>query len=214
MIILDCSQGLPEWFEAKLGVVSASRFKDVMTQPRAIKDKKSGKLSATAQSYMYELIAEKMLDNHREIHAKALDWGNRNEPKARANYCFDCAEDVTEVGFILHDSRQIGASPDSLVGDKGGLEIKSPENPAIHLKTILRGEIPAEHIPQVQGNMWIAEREWWDFVSFRNDMPPHLRQFCVRVFRDDEYIDDLSGRVMAFAGRVQTEYLSLMEKSA
>lgn len=210
MRVIECEQGSDEWFAARLGIVSASRFKDVMTQPRAKKDQEAGKLSETANSYLCELVAEKLLDQTRQISAKALDWGNEYEPIARADYEFDCEEEINPVGFMLHDNGLVGASPDSLVGPRGGLEIKSPENPAIHTKTVLSGVVPPEHMPQIQGCLWIAKREWWDFLSFRNDMPPNLRSFVVRVLRDEDYIRDLSTRVTAFAERVQESYEKML----
>jgi hypothetical protein len=198
MQILDCEQGSPEWYEARLGVVTASRFKDVMTNPRSKADKEAGKLSESADTYMCELIAETLTGKMKEISAASLEWGHVEEPKARSDYDFSATETLTPVGFILRDDGLVGASPDSLVGDNGGLEIKSPANPAIHIKTLVREKMPDEHMPQVQGCMWIAEREWWDFMSFRNDMPPGAQSMVVRIYRDESYINELEIKVARF----------------
>jgi hypothetical protein len=198
MHIIDCEQGSDEWFLARMGKPSASRFKDIMTSPQKKADKEAGKLSQTAKSYMNALIAEKLLMSHREIKAKSLDWGKAYEPLAREDYIFDCTDGaVQEVGFVLHNSRKFGASPDSLVGENGGMEIKCPENPGIHITAILEG-MDKDHIPQVQGGIWICERDWWDFVSFRNDMPAHLRTHTQRIYRDEVYIRELSSKVNIF----------------
>lgn len=214
MNIFDCEQGSPEWAEARLGVVTASRFKDVMTQPRSKADKDAGKLSETAETYLCELLAELLLKEQRQINARALEWGTFEEPKALADYSFTSSEPVTQVGFITRKDGLVGASPDALVGEDGGLEIKCPENPAIHLKTVLRGEIPKEHIAQVQGNMWITGRKWWDFMSFRNDLPSGADSFVIRIERDDKYIVELEKAVDNFVSRLHKTYLNLQTKVA
>ena len=199
MRIINCEQGSDEWFGFKCGVPSASNFKKILTSPQKKADKDAGKLSQTAKSYMNELIAEKLLMSHREIKARSLDWGKANEPLAREDYIFDCTDgDVVEVGFVLHDNGLYGASPDSLVGSNGGMEIKCPENPGIHVTTMLEG-MDKEHLPQVQGGIWICERDWWDFVSFRPDMPIQHRTHTQRIYRDEVYIRELSQKVRIFA---------------
>lgn len=210
MIIVDCEQGTQEWFKARLGIPTASRFKDILTQPRSKKDKDAGVMGDTAETYMCELLAERMLDESRVITAKALEWGNTEEPKALAEYSFNTDADVQQIGFITRDDGLVGCSPDFLVGEDGGGEIKSPENPSVHIKTILRGEIHKDHIPQVQGGLWLCERAWWDFVSFRNDMPPSSAMFVTRVYRDEEYIRDLSMKVNRFIEILQEKHNQLM----
>jgi hypothetical protein len=200
--IVDCEQGTPEWFQARLGIPSASRFADVMSLPQSKADKEAGKLSQKSHTYLCALVAERLLKATRQINARSLDWGTAMEPIARADYAFWTVEPVVEFGFCLLDNGKAGASPDSFVGDVGGHEIKSPENPGIHIKTILSGAIPREYVPQVQGGLWVCEKEWWDFQSFRNDMPAHLRSFVVRAYRDDEYIKSLSTKVLEFSDRV------------
>jgi len=207
MQILDVAQGSPEWHEVRLGLVTASRFKDVLTQPRAKKDQEAGKLSEVAMSYLCELVAETLTGEHRSASAASLDWGHENEPLARLEYELTQGADVTETGIVIHDNGLVGASSDGFVGTDGAIEIKCPYNPAIHLKTVLSREMPKEHIPQVQGNIWLAEREWCDFISFDPRMPQgsKARLFIVRVFRDDEYIKKLSERVLDFAELVKSK---------
>lgn len=214
MKIVNCEQGTQEWYDARLGVVTASRFKEVMTQPRSKADKEAGKLSDSAMTYMCELIAERLTGEMKEVSTANFEWGHVQEPKAVADYQFSRNVEVTPVGLVLRDDGLVGSSPDSLVNEDGGLEIKSPANPAIHLKTLIRNEIPAEHIPQVQGGMWICEREWWDFMSFRNDMPPGSESFVVRVYRDDDYIKTMESRVNAFIDTMQNELAKIQQRAA
>jgi hypothetical protein len=212
MKLVNCEQGSEEWLAARLGIATASRFQDVLTQPRSKKDKEAGLLSESAMTYMCELIAERLTGEMREISTPNFEWGHIEEPKARTDYGFSRNVTMTPVGLILRDDGLVGASPDSLIDEDGGLEIKSPLNPAIHLKTVIREEMPAEHMAQVQGCMMIAERDWWDFMSYRGDMPG-AESFVVRINRDDVYIAKLTEALDRFNTTMQ-EHIAIIEQRA
>ncbi len=74
--------------------------------------------------------------------------------------------------------------------------------------------MPAEHIPQVQGAMWITGRMWWDFVSYHPDFPEHLQLFVTRIDRDDEYIETLQKEVSEFLNEVEDEVNQLNKEAA
>ena len=118
-------QGSPAWRELRLGKITASRFKDVLTEPRSKADKEAGKLSVTAQSYQLELGAEILtgLDDSLPP-TRAMEWGTENEPAARQLYSRVTGLEVREVGFVEHPlDPMIGGSPDGLVGRLGGIEV-------------------------------------------------------------------------------------------
>jgi hypothetical protein len=199
MIKLDIEQGSEEWLRLRLGLVSASRFKDLMSAPRS----KTDLFSATAKSYMMELIAEILTGEQKKISGQALDWGTDNEKGAQAEYAFEQGVAVEEVGICLTNSLLMGASPDGFVGDDGGLEIKCPFNSAIHIATVISGDMPKEHMPQVQGNMLVNGRFWWDFVSFDPRINGKGRIFIIRIERDEEYIAKLQEKLDAFVTEMQ-----------
>ena len=203
MRIINCEQGSPEWINARLGLVSASRFKDVMTEPRAKKDKEAGMLSGTAESYMQELISEILTGQQMAISGKALDHGTEYEPAACTHYEFMFDIDVEHVGIILTDDRKTGASPDGLVGADGMIEIKCPYSSKNHIATIISGCMPSEHMPQVQGNMWINGRQWCDFISFDPRIDGDAGFFVQRIYRDEEYIQTLEEKVSAFVRKME-----------
>lgn len=177
MQVFDCDQGTPEWFECRRGIPTASMFSTVMANGRG------GAESKTRRTYMLKLIGERLTgepsDNFKNEH---MDRGHEMEPEARAAYEF--MHDVTceQVGFIRNGNA--GASPDSLIGSDGLLEIKT-KLPHLQLEVILADKVPSEHIAQIQGQLWIAEREWLDFVSYW----PKLPLFVKRVYRDEKYIN-------------------------
>jgi hypothetical protein len=195
MIILDMEQGTPEWLAARLGIPTASRFDAILT-PATRKPSKS------ARGYRDELLAEWIL-------GQPLDWGTTEwtergtemETEARAFYELQTDSEVRQVGFILRDDGMVGGSPDGLVGDDGGLEIKCYG--AKHHVSCMLGE-DAATMTQVQGNLWISEREWWDVLAYNPAMPHVL----TRIHRDEAYIADLSAAVDVFV----TDLLAARER--
>jgi len=202
MIELQLEQGGAEWLRSRIGIVSGSRFKDVLTEPKSKADKESGKLSQTAETYLYELVSMILTDEAPSFSSAATDWGHQYEPLARLEYEIMTDNNVTETGFFLHESRKIGASPDGLVDDDGMIEIKCPFNSVNHVRTVVAGEMPKEHIAQVQGNLWINGRRWCDFISFDPRIDGDGRLFIQRIERDDKFIENLERRVMAFVNQL------------
>lgn len=185
--IFNCEQNSPEWFACRLGVPTASNFKAIMA-------KGEGK---TRRSYMYRLAAEIITgDTGENFQSQAMERGKILEDEARNLYEFTCDESLDRVGFVLNGIK--GASPDALVGAKGGLEIKT-ERGDLLVDTILQDTFPTEHKPQVQGNIWTAEREWWDLIIYWPKMP----LFRKRVYRDDAYIKTLDSEVSRFHAELQ-----------
>ena len=72
--------------------------------------------------------------------------------------------------------------------------------------------VPKEHVAQVQGHLWIADRKWWDFVSYDPRIADQkLALFCVRSERDEAYIENLSCCVIAFRDALMTALTQLTE---
>ena len=193
MRVSDAIQGSDEWLESRLGRPTASNFGRLITP--------TGKASTSAQGYIDELVAQRITGEIPEFFkSAAMERGNELEPAAKALYEFTNDIEVKEVGLCLHDRYECGASPDGLVGDDGGLEIKSPL-PHTHVSYLRDGGIPAKYIPQVQGCLWITEREWWDFMSYH----PSMEDLIVRVYRDNAYITKLAEQVIRAVEIIETE---------
>jgi hypothetical protein len=140
-----------------------------------------------------ELITGQVPESYTNEH---MERGILREPDARALYEFAEDVDVRQVGLGMLDDKSACASPDGLVGEDGGIEIKSVI-PTVHIETILAGKMSTAHMPQVQGNMWIFERTWWDFISYCPEVACNPL-VVYRVMRDDEYIDNLRNEVARF----------------
>lgn len=186
MEIVTCDQGTEEWFRARMGIPTASEFATVMAKGR------SGGDSKTRQTYLYKLAGEIITGKPMESFSNAhMERGHAMEDEARTLYQFMADVDCERVGFIR--SGRKGASPDSLVGTTGMVEIKT-KLPHLMIETLLRGEFPPEHKAQCQGQLWVAEREWIDIAVYWPGMP----LFVTRATRDEAYIRDLSEAVDTF----------------
>ena len=197
MIIVDCIQGTPEWFAARLGIPTASNFGKIFTS--------AGKHSTSRNGYadclLADYLAGKPVDQMESTHW--MERGNELEQQARDNYSFETGNEVDQIGFVYLDVKQTtGASPDGLIGDDGMVEIKCPK--ASTLVGYYGKDCPAKYVPQVQGQLWICEREWCDFYAYH----PLLLPVLVRVERDEKYIKLLAEAVAEFV-----EYLNKRKKA-
>jgi len=203
MILETATQRDADWYAARLGKATASRFKD------AIAALKSGAPAQAQRDYLTELVVERLTQAPTQRYTTAaMTWGTEQEPAARAAYERVTGRIVEETGFVCHDTLLAGCSPDGLVDWDGLIEIKCPFNTANHIETLLNG-MPAEHIPQVQGQMWITGREWCDFVSYDPRMPEALQLHVQRIQRDEAFIADLERRVTSFLAEVGTQVEAL-----
>lgn len=193
MIILDCEQGSVEWKLARLGIPTASEFKKIVTT--------KGALSASRNGYMMDLITE-AATNEPKDDISNLYWvqrGKELEPEAFDFYSVYAKSDPVKVGFVYRDeSRNVGCSPDALVGDDGLLEIKCP-SPGEHIMTAYSGILPIKHIQQVQGQLWVTGRQWCDYLSYCDEYP----EFEIRVNRDDVFQAALDKHIPKFAEELE-----------
>ena len=195
-IIETCEQGSEEWLSLRLGKITASRVKDVLTKGRGTSPSK------TAESYMMELIAEILTGKSKPFFENdAMRWGTETEPQARAMYAVNNNfVDVKEVAFVEHND-QVGISPDGLVGDKGLLEIKCPLT-TTQLRRALSDDYSADYKAQIQMQLWVTEREWCDFLSFDPRLECAAGYLQQRVYRDEEYIEEMKTKVYAFVEKM------------
>lgn len=203
-------QGSPEWFAMRAGKFTGSRFVDLTNR-----DRRTGKRLKSFSTAVWDVVVERLTGIPKEgVDSFSLRWGKESEPFAREAYELETGESVTETDFLTHpDFPFAGASPDGLIGLDGGLEIKCPKDSAIHLERFIEG-IPKEYIPQVQGNLWVSGRQWWDFVSFDARMPPHLQLFRVRIERDEDFIQLIQTSVLEAEEEANHLLMQLTHKEA
>lgn len=203
------SQGSADWYRGRAGYVTASRFGDVMGKG------KNGNYLKAREDYLIEIVTERLTGEPcMKSHGYIGEHGKTLEEYARLAFEAETGMMVRETDFHHHpDLAWVGASPDGLIGDEGGLEIKCPASSVVHLKTILSGKMPEDHIAQVQGNMWVHDRQWWVFASYDARMPEHLRLFHTRIERDDKFIKTLEQEVAKFLCEVD-EFMAKLPRAA
>lgn len=199
-------QGSPEWFEQRLGKVTASRVADVVART------KSG-YSASRANYMAQLIAERLTGTLAEsFTSKEMQHGIDTEPFARAAYEFYQNATVDAAEFVAHPRIPMtGASPDGYVSADGLVEIKCP-NTATHIDTLLGQSVPGRYVTQMQWQMACTGRAWCDFVSFDPRMPEDMRLFVRRVDRDETQIAELEREIRTFLAELAGKIEALTKK--
>ena len=185
-------QRTEEWHEARKGRITASQ------------------VGAILGNAPYATRADVMRRMVREWHGApaefegniATEYGTRNEAGALTEYIMETGERVDAVGFVTRED-WAGCSPDGLIGDDGGLEIKCPfglrkdETPAF--KSI--SDQP-HYYDQVQFSLWVTGRDWWRFYQWsprgtmlermyasedwRDENLPKLRQFYSEYLAERE----------------------------
>jgi hypothetical protein len=204
---MSAPQGTEAWRLDRCGRVTASCFADVMAKG------KKGE-AATRRTYRMQLVVERLTGVPQEGYRnKAMEYGTETEPLARDAFSEYAGLWVVQTGFVPHAELMAGCSPDGLIEDDAGLEIKCPFNSAVHVETLQNG-MPSEHMAQVQGCMWITGRKRWHFVSFDPRMPEHLRLYTEIVPRNDAYIATLETEVRAFLAEVDAAHAALAQRAA
>ena len=190
-------QGSLAWHKSRLGIPSASAMKQLFTASHGL-PKGVTKIILT---YAAQLAADRHsglpLNSTEGFQGSwATDRGNELEPVARNQYSFTQNVNVAQTGFITNKGS--GCSPDGLVGDDGGLEIKCLLATA-HTKAVadcIAGVCPADYYVQIQTSMWVTDRAWWDLYLYHPDLP----SMDFRVEADLEFFKLLDQQVALVIG--------------
>lgn len=196
------------WLLERLGSVTGSRFHDVIAL-----DKSGKKFLKSRETAITEITLELLTGKPGAMWtSKATNWGNEHEPLARMAYEAATGAFCDEVGFIKHPKHmQVGVSPDGLLTGRKGYESKCPLTPTVHLDTLLHG-MPAEHMAQVQGGMWVCDCDTWDFVSYHPLFPEPMQLYIETIKRDDAYIADMESKVLDAVAEINLNVKTLLSK--
>lgn len=197
-------QHTPEWWQARLGKVTASRITDVIARTQR------GQYTARREKYLKEKVAERVVGRPRDRKRVAsLDERRDLEPDARAAYQFYYECELQVVGFIDHPRiPNAGASPDALVDSDGGLEIKCLDAEG-HLEVIRNGVFEEDYVDQCHFNIICTGRQWWDLAAFNPDVPEEYRLFVQRVTRTNTPIITMESEVIEFLAEVDQRVAQL-----
>jgi len=193
MLVLDVEQLSPAWFAARCGIPTASNFDKIVTT--------KGESSTQYKKYLYQLAGELVAGSKEETYQNAaMTRGIELEGEARELYELVTDNAVDEVGICYaNEDKKFSCSPDGLVGEDGTLEIKCPLM-ATHVEYLLKGKLPTKYLQQVQGQLFVTNKKWCDFVSYY----PGLRPLIVRVSRDEVFISKLETALTNFCTELLT----------
>lgn len=172
----DLTQGTPEWFAARCGLLTASEMDKIIT-PKKLEFSNSD----TMRKHAYELAAQRINQYVEPTYVSdKMLRGKEEEERIRKCYSEKYAP-VKQVGFVTNDKWgfTLGVSPDGLVGEDGTIEGKSRDQ-KFQVEQICTDEMDVEFRLQVQTALLVTERKWCDFVSFNNGMP----MFTKRILPD------------------------------
>ena len=212
MITIDCIQGTPEWHMARAGVITASNFKLCTTVLKSGKNK--GEVSKAAKEYAFRIAVERISgqpldDNFYETYA--MRRGRELEEEARLKHEEKKGILVDQSGIILTDDRKFGASVDGFIDLDGCSEYKCFIGPSSLMPILLDGNL--EDIEaQMQGQMWVTDRKYCDFVLYCPALKPIDKDLTIiTVQRDDDYIAEMEEGLIEF-DKLVNEYKTILEK--
>jgi exodeoxyribonuclease (lambda-induced) len=148
------------------------------------------------------------------VKAWTLERGHEMEGYARMGYEARTGNLASESGVILTDDRKFGYSSDGLVGDNGLIEIKCPVD-SVKIMDMLTTHDISEYECQIQGGLWLTGRKWLDFIQYVPALEPVGKDlYYRRVYRDDNFIDEMVDKLMKFEKRVTAFEQMLRQQAA
>lgn len=168
MIVHSVQQQSVDWFNMRAGIPTASEFDNLVTGDFKIR---TGEMPKT---YLAQKVAQWWIGGPLpQFTAFNMEQGNILEEYALPWYELTYDQPINRVGFITTDDGRIGCSPDGLLGEHSGIEIKCP---AIHthVSYLLAGVLPKDYAAQVHGSMFVTGRPTWKFLSYSRRFPKLL----------------------------------------
>lgn len=170
----NCVQGSTEWHALRCSIPTASEFSELVTPKWKVKE------GDGPRSYTYAKLAAKVMGYAPEsVNTFGMNQGTLLESEAAPFVEFTYGLKIERVGFCTTDDGRAGCSPDGIIGDDSGIEIKCPA-PHTHLEYLADGVLPSCYVAQVQGCMFVTGRDSWRFLSYSRFFPP----LFITVFRD------------------------------
>ncbi len=205
-------QRTAEWFQARLGKVTASNVYNIISKTA------KGLPTSKYEDYKIKLMTERLTgETSQSYTTSAMQWGIEHEDDALKEYAFIYDTEVTRCGFIQHPTMEMaGASPDGFVGEDGLVEIKCPQS-ANHLRFFMDGNIKPEYIAQIQFQMACTGRKWCHFISYNPNFvgrSTRLRMKIKRILRDEKHIEEINKAVETFLAEIDQDMKQILARAA
>lgn len=206
----NIEQGAPAWDRIRLGLFTGSGISDLMTDPKTIKAKEAGELSATAHKYVVSKVMEVATGlSQSDAYGRAIEWGLEYEEQGLLAVLerIECPQDKAQLkpSFRLYNQYS-GASADGLCyyplyDLEVGIELKCPYNSANHYyhsqvrcnEDLLR--VNADYYWQIQLNMLAYNKSAWIFASYDPRQKPNRQLHTVTILADIDGMKDMCQRM-------------------
>lgn len=187
----EIEQHRPEWHQMRIGKVTASELGNLVTADFSVR---KGEMFTT---YLAEKLAESWRGQPLPgFNVFDCEQGSILEEEAIPWFQLEYNVKIRQVGFIESDDSLSGCSPDGLIGDDLGVEIKCP-NAQTHVKYLLGAVVPNQYLAQVHCSMFVTGYTQWLWVSYRRGFP----QIVVKVDRNEEIIAKIKEAIRIFHER-------------
>ena len=190
MKIYDCEQYSPAWWEARKGIATASNLDKIITS----------KLEPSKQAlkYAYELAAETVSGVKEKTYTNAnMKRGIELEAEARKFLELRFNATINQTGFIVEEfaeNNQFGCSPDGLIGDDVGIEIKCPL-PSTHVNYLLNeNHFINDYFLQCVGSLLVTKRKKWILCSYY----PGLKEKIVEIEHSKSLEENVIKKIIEF----------------
>lgn len=193
----ELEQGTKEWLNLRLGKFGGTDAQAVATNGKGLETK------------VYEKVAEILTGRFKYIpDNEDMQRGREMEDIARQIYSLQTGQEVETVGYVELNER-VGVSPDGLVGDRGLIEIKCP-NDANFIRFMFDEKIDSGYQWQMQHQMFVTGRDWCDYVVFNDNLD---KIAIVRVKRDEEKIGKIREGLEAGIIKIDAVLKEVKEKN-
>lgn len=186
--VVEAQQGSAAWLKLKLGVISGSCASQLVAK----------KGTETRLTYLADLVAQVCTGVIEEMSFKQMEWGKQNEDAARSTYEFSTGKVLTQVPFVFKDDLfREGCSPDAIIQNERGLEIKCPWDTANYIKFFCSEKIKPDWDWQNQFNLRVTGADEWDFCQY----DPRMKKCPMKIItvkKDHEKQKVLDDAVPAF----------------
>lgn len=216
-------QGSEAWLQLRLGKFTASEIHRLMgdckrdmteDELKAFKEKNPKStakqcvdphlLSKGAMTYIMEVASERETGKPAKpfFENDAMRWGKEHEPSAKQLYSLAHDVEVLDAPFITY-KEYAGASPDGFIGLIGGIEVKCPVSPAIHMayRTLTNyGDLKenyADHFWQCIMGLKSTNRTFWKFMSYHPHYEPVKQLKIINIPRLEDELELLEIKLTA-----------------
>lgn len=189
----DIEQGSLQWMILRAGKITASEADAIVTPLGKVRE--GDGVTTYLTQKLVEIWTGGPLPSLQGVFD--MEQGKLLEERARPAFTIHTGIEVTTAAFIESDDGRCGCSPDAMISDGAGVEIKCPTMP-IHVKYLLAGKLPKEYVAQVQFSLFVTGFRVWHFFSYNRQFPPlHLA-----VERDEEFQEAIGEAVEDFSNRL------------